>query len=80
VLAAGATVPFFIAWGGRDDERLERTGRQMINALGAAGCTVQSLVLPDCDHFSIHLNTQNGDDPWVRQVCTLMAASHADEA
>ena len=72
-MAAVATVPFFIAWGGLDDERLERTGRQMIAALTSAGCEVQSLVLPDCDHFSIHLNTQHGDDPWVRQVCTLMA-------
>ena len=79
-LAAGATVPFFIAWGGLDDERLERTGRQMVDALSATGCPVQSLVLPDCDHFSVHLNTQHGDDPWVRQVCTLMAASHADDA
>jgi arylformamidase len=77
-LAASATVPFFIAWGGRDDERLDRTGRQMIAALTATGCAVQSLVLPDCDHFSIHLNTQYGDDPWVRQVCKLMAATPSD--
>jgi arylformamidase len=72
-LTAGATVPFFICWGGRDDERLERTGRQMIAALEAAGCGVRSLVLPDCDHFSIHLNTRHADDPWVRQVRALMA-------
>ena len=37
-LAAGATVPFFIAWGGLDDQRLERTGQQMIAALTTAGC------------------------------------------
>jgi arylformamidase len=45
-LAASATVPFFIAWGGRDGERMERTGRLMIGALTATGCRVQSLVLP----------------------------------
>jgi hypothetical protein len=73
-MATGATVPFFIAWGGRDDERLERTGRQMIAALTTTGCEVRSLVLPECDHFGVHLNTQHGDDPWVRQVCILMAA------
>ena len=72
-LAAGARVPFFITWGGRDDERVDRTGRQMIDALTATGCTVQSLVLPECDHFSIHLNTQHADDLWVRQVRALMA-------
>ena len=66
-------MPFFITWGGRDDERVDRTGRQMIDALTATGCTVQSLVLPECDHFSIHLNTQHADDLWVRQVRALMA-------
>jgi acetyl esterase/lipase len=72
-LADGARVPFFIAWGGRDDERMERTGRQMINALTATGCEVQSLVLPDCDHFSIHLNTRHADDPWAQRARALMA-------
>ena len=76
-MAAGATVPFFIAWGGRDDERLERTGRQMIAALISTGCEVRSLVLPECDHFGVHLNTQHGDDAWVRQVCMLMAADRS---
>ncbi len=76
-MAAGATVPFFIAWGGLDDDRLERTGRQMIAALTSTGCEVRSLVLPDCDHFSVHLNTQHRDDPWVRQVCMLMAADRS---
>jgi acetyl esterase/lipase len=76
-MATGATVPFFIAWGGRDDERLERTGRQMIAALTTTGCEVRSLVLPECDHFGVHLNTQHGDDAWVRQVCILMAADRS---
>ena len=48
-MVAGATVPFFIAWGGLDDDRLERTGLQMIAALTSTGCEVRSLVLPDCD-------------------------------
>jgi arylformamidase len=72
-LAAGATVPFFIAWGGRDDERVERTGRHMIDGLTETGCEVQSLVRPGDDHFSIHLNTRHSDDPWVQQVRKLMA-------
>jgi arylformamidase len=72
-LANGATVPFFIAWGGRDDERMERTGRQMIDALTATACEVQSLVLPDCDHFSSHLNTRHADDPWVQRARALMS-------
>jgi arylformamidase len=71
-LANGATVPFFIAWGRRDDERMERTGREMIDALTATACEVQSLVLPDCDHFSSHLSTRHADDPWVQRVRALM--------
>ena len=72
-LAAGARVPFFICWGGRDDARLERTGRQMVAALEATGCRVEALVLPECDHFSIHVNTRHAGDPWVRRVRALLA-------
>ena len=75
--AAGARVPFFIAWGARDDERVPRTGRQMIEALTATGCAVQSLVLPDCDHFDIHLNAGHRDDPWIQRVRSLMAVAVA---
>ena len=36
---------------------------------------MHSLILPDCNHFSIHLKTQRADDPWVEQVCKLMAGA-----
>jgi arylformamidase len=72
-LADGATVPFFIAWGGRDDGRVDSTGRMMIDALTATGCRVRSLVMPERDHFDIHLDTQRADNSWVRQVQSLMA-------
>jgi acetyl esterase/lipase len=73
--ASDADVPFFLAWGGRDDERLERTGRQMVAALQAVKCPVEWLVLPECDHFNIHLNTGQADDPWTRKVRALMSAN-----
>jgi arylformamidase len=75
--ASGADVPFFLAWGARDDERVERTGRQMIAALQATNCPVEFLALPECDHFSIHLNTRHADDAWTRKVRALMAAQIA---
>jgi pimeloyl-ACP methyl ester carboxylesterase len=53
-------------------------GDLMSDALAATGCRVQSLVLPECDHFSVHLNTQYGVDPWVRQVRKLMADTPSD--
>ena len=49
----------------------------MIAALTTTGFEVRSLVLPECDHFGVHLNTQHGDDAWVRQVCILMAADRS---
>jgi hypothetical protein len=52
---------------------MERTGRQMIDALTATGCEVQPLIWPDDDHFNIHLNTRHADDPWVQRVRALMA-------
>jgi hypothetical protein len=57
---------------------MERTGRLMIDALTTTGCWVQSIALLECDHFSVHLNTRHADDPWVRQVRTLMAVMPSD--
>jgi hypothetical protein len=34
----------------------------MIAALTATGCRVQALVLPECDHFGIHLNARSGEE------------------
>jgi hypothetical protein len=59
---------------------MERTGRLMIDTLTAIGCGVQSLVLPECDHFSIHLNTRHTNDPWVQQVGKLMETTPSGAA
>ena len=74
-LADRARAPFFITWGGKEDERLERTGRQMIAALQRAKCPVEAHVFPDADHFSIHLDTGRADDWWTRRVRAMMSAS-----
>jgi acetyl esterase/lipase len=65
--------PFFITWGGREHERLERSGRQMIAALEAVGCPVQSQVFPDADHFAIHLDTGTPGNPWSQIVRAWMS-------
>lgn len=67
-LASSAKVPFYITWGGREHERLERSGRQMIAALESAGCAVENEVFPEHDHFSIHLKTSDPNDPWTQAV------------
>ena len=74
-LADRAHTPFLIAWGGKEDERLERTGRQMIEALQRANCPVESHVFPDDDHFTIHLNTQHRDNWWTQRVREMMSAT-----
>lgn len=76
-LAGAAKVPFHIAWGGKEHERLERTGRQMIAALERAGCPVEHEVFAACDHFSIHLKTRDPGDPWTRTVCRYLAVQPA---
>lgn len=73
-LAESARTPFFIAWGGNEDERLERTGRQMEAALGRVGCPVEVLVAPDRDHFEVHLDTRHADNAWTRRVRAWMTA------
>lgn len=79
-LAAGAKVPFYIAWGGKEHERLERSGRQMIAALQQTGCPVDHVVFPADDHFSIHLKTANPDDPWTRTVLRYLQQQPAAAA
>jgi arylformamidase len=79
-LAGGAKVPFYIAWGGREHERLERSGRQMIAALERAGCPVEHQVFADCDHFSIHLKTRDPTDAWTQAVFRYLAKQPAKVA
>jgi arylformamidase len=79
-LAANARMPFHIAWGGREHERLERSGRQMIAALQRAGCAVEHQVFPDDDHFSIHLKTGDAGDPWTLAVRRALARQPAKAA
>lgn len=67
-LVRGPTVPFFINWGGLEDEKIQTWGRQMHDALAAAGTEVVSDVAEGEDHFTIHLNTRNRDDVWTRTV------------
>lgn len=72
-LASEARTPYFICWGDREDERMERTGTQMIKALENAGCRVAHEVLPGRSHYDIHLETQSPDAPWTRVVRRWMS-------
>jgi arylformamidase len=69
-LAKKATGPFLISWGGRERqrERVERTSMMLITALRDAGSSVDWLLDPEADHFSIHLDTGSDDSAWVAIV------------
>src|SRR5262249_56203434 len=79
-LAGNARVPFHIAWGGREHERLERSGKQMIAALQRSGCPVEHVVFPNDDHFTIHLKTRDPGDPWTRAVRRALSRQPAKVA
>lgn len=73
--AERAHVPFLITWGDREHERLARTGRQMVQALERARCSVEWHALPDEDHFDTHLKTRDVGYLWTRRARHWMARS-----
>ncbi|WIY52708.1 alpha/beta hydrolase [Devosia sp. YIM 151766] len=64
--------PFYIAWGDREDEKIQRWGREMAAALQAVGTEVEAAAYPGDDHFTIHLNTGNPQDTWTSTVARWM--------
>lgn len=67
-LVSGPSVPFYITWGRAEDEKIQTWGREMTQALKAAGSEVEADAFEGEDHFTIHLNTAYEDDPWVTTV------------
>jgi acetyl esterase/lipase len=70
---AGRPPPFLIAYGEKDFPHLVRQAEEMKAALERAGGTVESLVLPACDHFSASYAVGDAAGPWVPRALTFMA-------
>lgn len=69
-----ARVPFYIAWGGNEHERLERTGRQMVAALEKRGVPVTSHVYPGYDHFDMHIELADPASHFMKTALAWMLA------
>lgn len=65
---AGNRVPFHIAWGARDFDRIARTGEAMVQSLRDAGTQVTRAVVPDSGHFDTHLQLADPANPWYGRL------------
>lgn len=66
--AQGNRVPFHVAWGERDFDRIARTSRSLVGALQEAGAPVTHAVVPGAGHFDTHLRLADAADPWYRRL------------
>lgn len=62
------SAPFYITWGDQEDEKIQRWGLEMAEALRAVGTEAEAAAFPGDDHFTIHLNTANPQDKWTSTV------------
>jgi acetyl esterase/lipase len=66
--------PFYVTWGGKEKEQVQRDGMAFVEALRAVGQPVEYHAFEEDDHFSIHLNTANPEDIWTQKVRQWMLA------
>jgi acetyl esterase/lipase len=70
----GTPPPFFMAWGEKDFPHLIRQAADMAAALKAAGASVETTVLPGCDHLGTGVPTGDPNSPWMARAHAFMAA------
>jgi acetyl esterase/lipase len=66
--ASKGLAPFYVTWGVKEKEQVQRDGMAFVEALQAVGQPVEYHAFEEDDHFSIHLNTANADDIWTQKV------------
>ena len=67
------TPPFLLAWGSADFPHLRAQGQAMADALEAAGGSVATMILQDCDHLEASIETGNPEGPWPARAAAWMA-------
>ena len=65
---AGLRLPFDLAVGERDSERVRHSNRRMRALLEAQHAPVSFQELPGRDHFDTHLDLRDPDHPWYRRL------------
>jgi len=68
----GTVCPFLISYGSQDFPHLVRQAREMAERLHMNGTAVQTLVLPDCDHFEASYAAGEPGGLWVNTLKAWM--------
>lgn len=66
--ADGNRVPFHIAWGERDFERITRTSADMVRTLQSRGAPVTHEIFAGSGHFDTHLALAEASHPWYARL------------
>jgi acetyl esterase/lipase len=64
--------PFFIAWGENDFSHLRKQAEDFAAALRAAGVSVETMVLPGCDHLGASYESADPKGRWVKAASRWM--------
>ena len=67
--------PFFISWGEKDFPHLIRQAEAMVAALRAAGASVETMMLPGCDHLGTSGPTGDPNGTWVAKVHSMLGGA-----
>jgi acetyl esterase/lipase len=71
----GVPAPFFMSWGENDFPHLIKQAVSMTTALQASGGSVETMILPGCDHLGTSRPTGDPDGPWVNKVLGMLGKS-----
>lgn len=66
-------MPFYIVWGGLENDRIRHWGAEMAKALEDAGVPVAAEEFDGEDHFTIHLNSGDPGNRWTTRLRTMMS-------
>jgi acetyl esterase/lipase len=68
----GTPIPFFMSWGENDFPHLINQAASMAEALRMAGGSVETMVLPGCDHLGTSRPTGDANGPWVAKAHSML--------
>jgi arylformamidase len=77
---SGPIPPFHIVHGGNDFERIIRTSREMVAAVGRRNRPVSLEEWSGLDHFDTHLALRDPRHPWYAKLRDIFAAITSEQA
>jgi acetyl esterase/lipase len=70
--AARARIPFHLAWGARDTDRVRRSNQHMAAELEQAGQLLSADCHEELDHFGTHLVLRDPGHPWYARLRSMI--------